>query len=62
MRTIEVSQVKDTVKELCIKANVYLPKSLEDKIKKSIDEEKSPVGKNVFPTYMIIFNLLKMNI
>lgn len=48
MRTIEVSQVKDTVKELCIKANVYLPKSLEDKIKKSIDEEKSPVGKNVF--------------
>lgn len=48
MRTIEVSQVRDTVKELCIKANVYLPKSLEDKIKKSINEEKSPVGKNVF--------------
>ena len=48
MRTIEVSQIKDTVKELCIKANVYLPKSLEDKIKNSIDEEKSPVGKNVF--------------
>lgn len=48
MRTIEVSQVRDTVKELCIKANIYLPKSLEDKIKKSINEEKSPVGKNVF--------------
>ncbi len=48
MRTIEVSQVKDTIKDLCIKANVYLPKSLEDKIKKSKDEEKSPVGKNVF--------------
>lgn len=48
MRTIEVSQIRDTVKELCIKANIYLPKSLEDKIKLSIEEEKSPVGKNVF--------------
>jgi fumarate hydratase subunit alpha len=48
MRTIEVSQVKDTVRDLCIKANVYLPKSLEDRIKKSKDEEKSPVGKSVF--------------
>lgn len=48
MRSIEVSQVRNTIKNLCIKANVYLPKSLEDKIKKSINEEKSPVGKNVF--------------
>ncbi|MCC8068576.1 MAG: fumarate hydratase [Ruminococcus sp.] len=48
MRTIEVSQVKDTIRDLCIKANIYLPKSLEDKIKSSIDKEKSPVGKNVF--------------
>lgn len=48
MRTIEVSQIRDSIKKLCIKANVYLPKSLEDKIKKSINEEKSPVGKNVF--------------
>lgn len=48
MRTIEVSQIRDTIKDLCIKANIYLPTSLEDKIKKSVDEEKSPVGKNVF--------------
>lgn len=48
MKTIEVSQVKEVVKNLCIKANVYLPKSLEDKIKKSVDDEKSPVARNVF--------------
>lgn len=48
MRTIEVSQVKDTIRDLCIKANIYLPKSLESKIKSSINEEKSSVGKNVF--------------
>ena len=36
MRSIEVSQVRNTIKNLCIKANVYLPKSLEDKINKSI--------------------------
>lgn len=48
MRNIEVSKIRNAVKDLCIKANIYLPKSLEDKIKSSIYEEKSPVGKNVF--------------
>lgn len=48
MRDIDVSEIKDTIRDLCIKANVYLPKSLEDKIRQSVDEEQSPVGKNVF--------------
>jgi fumarate hydratase subunit alpha len=48
MRNIEVSQVKDTIRDLCIEANVYLPKSLEDKIKESVELEKSPVSRNVF--------------
>jgi len=48
MRDIDVSEIKDTIRDLCIKANVYLPKTLEDKIRQSIDEEQSPVGKNVF--------------
>ena len=48
MREINVKLVEDTVRELCIKANLYLPKTLEECIIKNRDEEISPVGKNVF--------------
>ena len=48
MREIDVSSVKQLVKELCIKANLYLPKDMEDCIRKCAQLESSPVGKNVF--------------
>ena len=48
MREIYVSSVKQLVKELCIKANLYLPKDMEDCIRKCAQLERSPVGKNVF--------------
>ncbi len=48
MREIDVSSVKQLVKELCIKANLYLPKDMEDCIRKCAQLERSPVGKNVF--------------
>ena len=48
MREINVKLVEDTVRELFIKANLYLPKTLEECIIKNRDEEISPVGKNVF--------------
>ena len=48
MREIDVSSVRQLVKELCIKANLYLPKDMENCIRKCAQLERSPVGKNVF--------------
>lgn len=48
MREINVSEVESLVKELCIKANLYLPEDMEECIKCGREKEKSPVGKNVF--------------
>ncbi len=48
MREINVSEITDAVAKLCIKANLCLPKELEDLIKSSKKKEESTVGKNVF--------------
>lgn len=48
MREIDVKQVRQLVKELCIKANLYLPKDMEECIRKCAQLEQSSVGKNVF--------------
>ena len=48
MREINVLEVENLVRELCINANLYLPKDMEDCIKCGAKTEKSPVGKNVF--------------
>ena len=47
MKEINVQQIEDTVRDLCIKANLYLPKSLEDCIRCSAEKELSPTGKEV---------------
>ena len=48
MRTINVRIIEDTIRDLCIKANLYLPKSLEDKIAECGKCEQSVAGKAVF--------------
>ncbi|NLP27096.1 MAG: fumarate hydratase [Clostridiales bacterium] len=48
MRNIDVKIIEDTVRDLCIKANLHLSKSLEDKIKDSVNIEKSPIGREIF--------------
>jgi fumarate hydratase subunit alpha len=48
MREINVSEVENLVRDLCIKANLYLPTDMEECIKCGAKAEKSPVGKNVF--------------
>lgn len=55
MRNIDVKEIENTVRDLCIKANIFLPESLEcTRIKKCGNIEKSPVGKEVFlPIYAI---------
>ncbi len=48
MREINVSEIENAVRDLCVKANLYLPKDMEECIKCGARAEKSPVGQNVF--------------
>ena len=48
MREISAERIENTVAELCIKANLYLPSDLESCIKCRAQDEKSEVGRNVF--------------
>ena len=48
MREITAQTITNSVAELCVKANLYLPGDLEECIGCSCASEKSPVGKEVF--------------
>lgn len=48
MREINVSEIENIIRDLCIKANLVLPQDLESCIRCGKEKEKSEVGKNVF--------------
>ena len=48
MREIQVSQITETVKKLCIEANHFLSKDLEDALINSQQAEESELGKKRF--------------
>ena len=48
MRELNVSKIEETVRELCIKANLLLPSDMEECIACGAKAEKSPVGQAVF--------------
>ncbi len=47
MREINVAEIENTVRDLCIQANRFLPKSLADCIGCAAEKEVSPVGREV---------------
>ncbi|MDE6131782.1 MAG: fumarate hydratase, partial [Oscillospiraceae bacterium] len=47
MREINVTEIENTVRDLCIQANRFLPKSLADCIGCAAKNEKSPTGREV---------------
>lgn len=47
MREIDVKEIENTVRDLCIKANRFLPESLSVCIECAAKNEKSPTGKEV---------------
>lgn len=47
MRKVHVDRIKDNIAEMCIEANYVLPEDVLNKLKKSLDVEKSPTGKVV---------------
>ena len=50
MKEISSCQVIDLVEKLCIDANCYLNKDIEEELSKRFDSEESPLGKNVIQT------------
>ncbi|NFV13394.1 fumarate hydratase [Clostridium sporogenes] len=50
MREISVNAIKKVVKKLCIEANYYLPKDVDDKIVQCIEEENWDIAKEVLQT------------
>ncbi len=48
MRTIEVSEITQAIKEMCIQANHFLSEDMEKLFNRSADIEKSPLGKQIF--------------
>lgn len=47
MREINVSEIIPVVKNLCIEANYYVNDDLLDRLKEAVNEEESPVGKEI---------------
>ncbi|MBQ8176892.1 MAG: fumarate hydratase [Oscillospiraceae bacterium] len=52
MREINVTEIENIVRDLCIQANRFLPKSLVDCIGCSVSCEKSPTGREVLADLM----------
>ena len=48
MRTIEVSEITQAIKEMCIQANHFLSEDMKNLFNRSADIEKSPLGKQIF--------------
>ena len=47
MRTIDVADVTRNVKEMCIEANHFLTKDMDEAMKHAVQEEKAPLGKQI---------------
>lgn len=47
MRVLEVSEIAEQIKEMCIEANHFLSPDMEKAIHSAVQREKSPIGKQV---------------
>lgn len=47
MRVINVEEITDHIKEMCIEANHYLSKDMDWAMKSAVEEEESPLGKQI---------------
>lgn len=47
MRTINAEEIKKNVKEMCIEANHYLTDDMKEALKRAVNAEKSPLGRQI---------------
>lgn len=47
IRTVSTSDITKKIKEMCIEANHYLSKDMDEALKKAVDTEKATLGKKI---------------
>ena len=47
MRTIDVAEVTQNIKEMCIEANHFLTEDMDEAMSRAVREEKAPLGKQI---------------
>lgn len=47
MRTIQISEITDNIKEMCIEANHFLSKDMKQALNEAAETENSPLGKQI---------------
>lgn len=47
MRTIDVAEITRSIKEMCIEANHFLTEDMDEAMKRAVQEEKAPLGKQI---------------
>lgn len=47
LRTVNVKEVTAAIKEMCIEANHFLSEDMAARMKKAVEEEQSPLGKQI---------------
>lgn len=47
MRTIDVAEITENIKEMCIEANHFLAQDMDTAMKTAADSEKSPLGRQI---------------
>ena len=47
MREINVAEITENIKEMCIEANHFLARYMDSAMKNAVDTEKSPLGKQI---------------
>ena len=47
MRTIQASEITETIKEMCIEANHFLTRDMADAMRRAAENEKVPLGKQI---------------
>lgn len=47
MRTVNVSEITKNIKEMCIEANHFLSKDMDDAMRQAVEIEEAPLGKQI---------------
>lgn len=47
MRTVQVSEITENIKEMCIEANHYLSRDMETVMERAAETEEAPLGKQI---------------
>lgn len=47
MRTIEVAEITRNIKEMCVEANHFLSKDMDEAMSRAMEEEKAPLGRQI---------------